>query len=222
MADVPATLLCAPQDLQTGAFADLTASFSDQALADICAEATRACETEVGRRLVSFTLTESHRAEGIDVDELGVLGSGIPLDLTATLGASYAASLGGGFNLVRRIWLNEHAPLYPDMWAYSGVTIVATTSVGGTNNVGPALAGPLADSGLVWFQLGTFLPPGTLVRATYSGGYTTIPADLRRAAKYMAASICVKELDPQASTGHNAADLIQDAVAWLSPYQRSG
>jgi hypothetical protein len=220
VADNPA-LLCSPADLQTGAFADLVTAFSDQALNDICAEATRACETEVGRRLVTFTLSESHRAEGIDVDELGVLGSGIPLDLTATLGASYAASLGGGFNLVRRIWLNEHAPLYPDMWSYSNVSITATTSVGGTNVLSKPLAGPLPDTGLVWFQLGTFLPPGTLVVATYSGGYTTIPADLRRAAKYMAAAICVKELDPQASTGHNAGDLVADAVAWLSPYMRT-
>jgi hypothetical protein len=215
------TPLCTAADLQSGGFADLVGSFSEQAIDDLCVEASRACETEVTRRLMPFTVTESHRAEGIDVDELGVLGSGIPLDLNATLGASYAASLGGGFNLVRRIWLNECAPLYPDMWTYSNVVARATTSVGGTNTLATPLAGPMPDTGLVWWQLGTFLPPGTLIVVTYSGGYTTVPADLRRAAKYMAASIAVKELDPQASTGHNAADLVADAVAWLSPYRRS-
>ena len=37
----------------------------------------------------------------------------------------------------------------------------------------------------------------------------------------MAAAIAVKELDPTASTGHNADALMADAAAWLSPYARS-
>ena len=90
--DTP-TPLCSAADFQSGPFADLVASYDSGTLAQLCIEASRACETEVTRRLMPFTVTESHRAEGIDVDELGVLGSGIPLDLNATLGASYAASV---------------------------------------------------------------------------------------------------------------------------------
>lgn len=215
------TPLCEVADLQNGAFADLAKAFDQQALSDIVIEATRACETEVSRRFVPFTLTESHRAEGIDPDELGGFGSGIPLDLHASLGTSYATALGSGTNLTRRCWLNEHAPLYPEMWQYSGVTVTVTASIGGSNVI-QVLRGPVPDTGLLWFQLGTFIPIGSLIEVTYSGGYQTIPADLRRACKFMAASILCRELDPLGSRiGHNPADLEALAVGWLSAYARS-
>lgn len=210
--------LCTAADLESGAFADLVRGYDPSALSDILAEATRACESECGRRLAPFTLTETCRAEGIDPDELGGLTSGIPLDLSSALGMSYAAAL-GGMNLVRRTWLREYAPQFPDMWTYSNVSITIVTSIGGIN---PAaiMRGPMADSGLIWFRLGTFVPIGSQIEATYSGGYTTIPADLRRAAKYMAAAIVARELDPLGNRGHTPADLEALAVGWLSDYAR--
>jgi hypothetical protein len=130
--------------------ADLTRSFSNDALEQICVEASRACETETTRRFMPFTITESHRAEGIDPDELGV-GSGIPLDLNAFLGASYASALGAGSNLVRKVWLKEYAPLYPEMWTYGDIAVRITVSIGGTNPTTP-MRGPLPDTGLVFFS----------------------------------------------------------------------
>src|SRR5690242_8350276 len=125
--------LCTPADLTAGAFADLTRAFSQPALQSICEEASRACETEAGRRFMPFTITEALRADGVDPDELGGFGSGIPLDLNASLGASYANALGTSIgSLVRRLWLTECAPLYPEMWVYSNVSVQATLSIGGT------------------------------------------------------------------------------------------
>lgn len=211
--------LCTAADLESGAFADLVRAYDPAALNDVLLEATRACESEAGRRFVPFTVTESHRAEGIDPNELGELISGIPLDFAAAQGVSYAAALGTGIQLVRRIWLNETAPRYPEMWAYSNVSVSVTVSIGGTN---PAqLLRPVApDTGLVWLRLGSFVPQGSILDVTYSGGYQTYPADLRRAGKYMAASIIARELAPFGNVSHNADELESLAVMRLAAYAR--
>ena len=211
--------LCTPAELQTGAFADLTRAFDPEALLDFCEEATRQAESIADRRFVPFTLTESLRADAVDPDELGLATSGIPLDLSATLGSSYAAALGSVGNLVRRLWLSECAPLYPEMWAYSDVSVNVTLSIGGTQPV-QVMRGPQNDTGALWLHLGTFVPQGSLVEVTYTGGYQTIPANLRRAGKYLAAAICCRELDPAMTGAHNADTLEELACKWLQRYGR--
>lgn len=220
MADSPIPLVSVAQ-LQSGAFADLTKAFNPQTLQDICIEASRACETETERRLMPFTTTETHRAEGIDPDEFASITGGVPMDIFGVLGASYATALGSAGDFVRHFWVHEHAARYQEFWAYSGVTITLFRSVGGSS-VANVLMGP-TETGEVWFRLGTFLPIGSRIQATYSGGYSTIPGDLVRAAKYMAAAICARELDPMqaASHGHDAGNLEELAVSWLQPYTRS-
>ncbi|MCW2900931.1 MAG: hypothetical protein JWO67_3196 [Streptosporangiaceae bacterium] len=220
-ADNPIPLATSAQ-MQEGAFADLARAFSGQALTDIMIEATRACETESGRRLVPFTVTESHRAEGVDPDELGDA-TDLPIDLMGALGRSYASALSGGTSSqVRHCWLNEYAPLYQDFWAYSNVSLTVIRSYGGSQQFSATqIIGPEPDTGHVWFSLGVFLPIASLIRATYSGGYTTVPADLVRACKYMAAAIITRELDPlSAPHGHSPDALEALAVSWLSPYTR--
>lgn len=215
--------LCSAAQLQEGAFADLTRSFSTQALNDIVVEATRWCETECGRRLAPFTgLTEIHRAEGIDPDEQSAVMGGIPMDIYGSLGASYASALGGVGDMVRHVWLNEHAPHYSSYWTYANVTITVYRSIGG-DQVVPLLLGPDPATGHTWFRLGTFIPLGSIIQAQYDGGYQTVPADLVRAAKYAAAAICVHELDPisAAGHGHDAGSLEELAVSSLAPYARS-
>ena len=213
--------LCTPADLQDGAFADLVQAFDQEALLDICVEASRACETEVERRFIPFTITESHRADGLDPDELGGMGSTIGLDLTAALGVSYANAIGAGGDLVRKVWVREYAPRYQEMWSYSNVSVRVTPSIGGGNQVTP-MKGPMPDSGLLWFTLGTFCPVGSLIEVTYSGGYQTVPADLRRAAKWMAAAIALRELDPsQHGSQHDPGTLESLATGWLQPYART-
>jgi hypothetical protein len=217
------TPLCTSAELQTGAFADLTRNFEPEALGEILVEATRACETETGRRLVPFTATESHRAEGVDPDELSATGTGLQLDLQAALGTSYANALGASVGgMVRKLWLREHAAHFPEMWTYSNVHIVIRDAYGGSQNQISPMAGPYPDTGLLWFNIGTFLPIGSIVEVTYSGGYQTIPADLRRACKYMAAAILCRELDPERSGQHDPGSLEALAVSWLVPYTRNG
>jgi len=205
----------------SGGFADLASKYLQPVINDMLLEATRQCEDEIGRRLVPYTTTETFRAEGVDPDEYG--GSAmVPMSIQATLGMSYAQSLGGG-DLVRHLWLDQKAPKYPEMWAYSGVSIVIIRSYGGTQNL-PAsaiLGGPEPDTGHIWFQLGTFLPVGSRVAVTSTGGYSiAIPASLVRACKYLTAYHIIRELDP-GSTSHNPEQLHTDAMYILSNWLAS-
>jgi hypothetical protein len=206
--------------LTEGAFADLVRGYtSPTAQADVLIEATRDVEGLAGRRFTAFTVTESHRAEGIDPDEYAD-GFAIPMDIRSTLGQSYAAALGAS-NLVRQVWLNEFAPQYPEFWTYSNVTVDIVRSYGGTQTNVPMLDGPAADSGRMWFSLGTFVPVGSQVYVTYTGAYTTTPADLSRATKLAAAAIVALELDPFGEQfGHHPGDLRSEAEARLANYMR--
>lgn len=222
MADTP-TLLCTEAQFKTGAFADLVSKYPEQGLTDALSEATRECEDLCDRRLAPFTsLVETHRAEGMDPDEY-TDAANLPMDLQGTLGRSYAYALGAS-TLVRHCWLDQFPPRYADLWSYSNVQVTIIRSYGGSENLTTAtqIVGPELDSGHLWFQLGTFLPIGSLIRVTYGGGYTVaIPASLVRAGKYMTASIIVRELDP-GSTGHNPDQLYNDALRVLKPFMRDG
>ena len=107
------------------------------------------------------------------------------------------------------------------MWSYSDVSVLIIRSYGGTETLAPTqiLDGP-DDVGHVWFQLGLFLPIGSRVRVTYSGGYTTTPASLVKACCYMAASLVIRELQPE-SAAHDPAQLRADAVDILKPWART-
>lgn len=203
-----------------GPFSSLVSGYSAPALTNLMAKATRACETEVHRRLAPFSITETHRAEGIDPDEY-TDAANLPMDLQGTLGRSYAYALGAS-SLVRHCWLNEYATLYPEFWSYSNISVTIFRSYGGSQNVNSAtqIIGPEVDSGHMWFQLGMFIPVGSLFRVGYSGGYTTVPMDLVEACMYMAASIAVTELDPQDSE-HDPEQLHTKALMRLSPYLRA-
>lgn len=220
MADSPQPL-CSAAQLQAGPLGDLVAKYSQQAMADLLSEATRECESETGRRLVPFSgVTETHRAEGMDPDEY-TDAANLPMDLQGTLGRSYAYALGAS-TLVRHCWLNEFAVRYPEMWSYTSVQITIIRSYGGSQNLTSAqYVGAEPDSGHIWFQLGQFIPIGSLIRITYGGGYTqAIPADLVRAGKFMAAYLVVRDLNPN-DTDHDPDQLHTDALMALANYMRS-
>jgi hypothetical protein len=220
MADSPVPIVSAGQ-FQAGPYGDLVKGYSTQALADLLSEATRECESETGRRLVPFTsVPETHRAEGMDPDEY-TDSANIPMDIQGTLGRSYAHAL-GVTTLVRHCWLNEYAVRYPELWTYDSITIEVVRSYGGNQVLSTAqYQGAENDSGHVWFNLGQFIPIGSLLRFTVSGGYTVaIPADLVRAGKFMAAYLAVRDLNPGASD-HDPDLLHTDALMALSNYMRS-
>lgn len=221
MADSPTPLATSAQ-MSEGAFADLVRSYSTQALSDLMIEATRQCEGVVGRRLAPFTqLPETHRAEGIDPDEYADAAN-LPMDIQGTLGRSYAMALGAN-SLVRHCWLNEYAPRHAEYWSYANINITLIRSYGGTQTVSPAqILTTSPDTGHIFFQLGLFLPVGTTISIAYDGGYQTIPADLVRACKFMAASLAVTELDPVGQAhGHDPDALEGKAVAILDAFVRS-
>jgi hypothetical protein len=118
------------------------------------------------------------------------------------------------------MWLTNFAPRFPEFWTpYAVTNLTIVRSVGGTQTVSTtAIQGPEPDSGHVWFPVGTFLPVGSLIRVTYQGGYSTVPADLVRACKAMAASIVIKELDPQIGSAHDPDLLRDEAIEFLDPY----
>ncbi len=215
------TPLATADQFNSGAFKDLARSIDPDWLDQIMLQATRQLEAECGRRLAPFTVTETHRAEGVDPDELG--GSAdLPIDFQGTVGMSYANAL-GAVDLVRHLWLNEYPPVFQDHWTYSNLSVTVVRSYGGQETfAGTRYIGPEPDSGHVWFNLGSFIPLGSLLRATYSGGYTTVPANLTRACLYMAASIVARELDPMVEQhGHSPEGLEDRACKALKPYMRT-
>lgn len=222
-ADTPIPL-ASTTDMKSGAFADLMRSYPVQDLDGLMIEATRLCEDYCERRLAPFTnVPETHRAQGIDPDEQTGI-SGMPMSLQGTIGVSYSNALNTGSGMVRHVWLNEFAPRYPDLWTYGqDLTVQVLLSQGGLSTLaGSQLIGAEPDSGHIWFQLGTLLPVGSLIRVTYSGGYTAVPASLVRACKYMAASLIVTELDPtRRGDGHDPDALRSQAEEVLAPYART-
>lgn len=221
-ADSPVPLATSA-DMQTGQFADLVRDYAADALDQVMIESTRLCEGIAGRRLAPFTgVPETHRATGIDADELSG-GADLPMSLQGTIGLSYASALGGaGADLVRHVWLNEHAPRYPEMWSYANLAVSVFQSYGSSQAVPiTQLIGAEPDSGHVWFQLGTLVPPGSLIRVVYDGGYNiTVPADLVRACKLTAAVLVLGEIDPAGTQfGHDPGALSAQAEKILCRYQ---
>jgi hypothetical protein len=217
MADDPGPPLASYAQLVEGAFADLFSQYEEPVVSDYLIQGTRLVEEACDRRLAPFTLTETARADAIDPDEYAETAN-LPLSIQGTLGLSYATAL-GTTNLVRHCWLHHFPPHYPDMWAYSDVSFETILSYGGPPmplQAAQILDGP-DDTGHVWFQLGLFLPVGSRVRTTYSGGYTiAIPGSLVRANEFMTAALIIKELRPE-DTSHNPDELRQSALDILDP-----
>lgn len=217
-ADQP-TPLASVSQFTSGPFANLVSGFSAQAQTDLMLQATRACESACDRRLAPFTnITETQRADAMDIED--ALDAYVPLDPTSQLGFSRAQSLGSTL-LTRHFWLREFPARYPEMWTGSISSISLLRSYSGTQSVSISTIQYESDTGHCRFQLGTFVPPGTTIVCTYSGGYSIVPADLVQACQYMAASMAVKQLDPvDGRSGHDPDALRADALEMLAPYTR--
>jgi hypothetical protein len=201
-----------------GAFSDLLRGYDSPSVqADMLIEATRMAESLADRRLAPFTITETQRAEALDVED--ALDAYVPLDPQSQLGFSRGASLGSTM-LVRHYWVRSFPPRFPEYWTGSLVSVNLLRSFSGEQVVDPSTLQFEPDTGHVRFQLGTFVPAGTTIVTQYTGGYTTVPADLVRACKYLVASIAVIELDPMMDRGHNPLDLEATAVNILDMYTR--
>jgi len=218
MAADSGTPLCTWAQFTSGAFADLARNYTDvNVQSALLLEASREVETVCDRRLMPFAnLVETQRAEALDVED--ALDAYVPLDPTSQLGFSRAQSLGSTL-LVRHFWVRETPPRYQDMWTGSISGIQLFRSFSGQQSVVSSTWQFEPDTGHVRFQLGTFVPPGTTIQVTYSGGYSTVPANLVRASKLMTAWLIVRELAPSQQT-RDPELLRGEAVASLAGYTR--
>lgn len=217
-ADNPTPLATVAQFTE-GPFANLVSGYSTQAQTDLMLQATRACESACDRRLAPFTgVVETQRADAMDVED--ALDAYVPLDPTSQLGFSRAQSLGSTL-LTRHFWVREFPARFPEYWTGAISSINLYRSYSGQQSVAVNTIQYEPDTGHCRFQLGTFVPPGTTIQVTYSGGYSTVPADLVLACMYMAASIAVKQLDPvDGRSGHDPDAMRADALELLAPYTR--
>jgi hypothetical protein len=224
MPESPLTALATTAQFEESPFANIVRDDTTTNVDALMLRATASIENACSRRMAPFTnLIESHDAEGIDPDEYGDTGGAdLPLDIYGALGVSKMRSLGGS-SLVRQLQLDQYAPLYTDLWSYSVQTVQLFRTYGDTQFVQPqSLEGPWADTGQFRFRMGTFVPVGTTVVVTYSGGYTVaIPDDLVSACLFAAARLYLLELDPEdRNSGHDLADLDAEIGGLISPYMR--
>jgi hypothetical protein len=188
-------------------------------------EATAHIESMVSRRLAPFTNhVYEDRLYGIDPTEYGGTSNGIPLPWQGSLGVSYANALGAG-DLVRHFWLDQFAPVYPELWSYNLQSIILQLTYGNTMPIdilNGGITGPAITDGHVWMRLGTFAPIGTRITVTYGGGYTNgIPPDLRRACIYQAAAFLIKDAEPQNRPNVNSDALDAMIIQLLAPWSRA-
>jgi hypothetical protein len=208
---------------EMGPFKSLVRDYSSAEKANLMLRASRAVETMCNRRLAPFTgLTETEQLFAITVDDQ--IRPTEPMEQMATLGYSRAASLDTGV-LVRHHYLKQYPPLYPDLWLSNTGTSVTSITVyrtfSGSESVDPTTIQYEPDTGHVRFALGTYLPPGSTVAVTYSGGYTVgIPDDLVEATKLMAARLAILELEPTQRPGIDMTELKDEIAEMLIPYIR--
>lgn len=213
--------MATPADLRDGPFkyvlTDASPSFVDATLT----RASRNIEARCARKFVPFYgLVQTERAEGIALDSYGTYYG--PQSMMATLQLSRADAYGGLGNLVRDVWLDEHAPLSPDAWSYSDVSVEVTPQIGGPPMpVAGALEGPYPDTGHMRLPLGTYCPVGSIIRVTYSGGYTVIPDDLVQAAIMQTVKLLILTISPERRASMSTDDLDAEIDMLIAPYVRA-
>lgn len=206
--------------LNFGAGGEIFRAFDDpQAQTDLMWAATQNIEDRCQRRLAPFTnVTESFRAEGVDIDVLG--SANMPMYLPQALGYSQSLAF-SNFNLVRDIWLEHHAPTRPDLWEYNIIQIALLLAYGGSPLVTTAaIQGPNPDTGWLRMNLGTFCPIGTMIQVTYGGGYNPVPYPLKLATIFQAMKFAVVGASPEMRKDVNTVELDAEILSLIAPYIR--
>lgn len=205
-------------------YPELSREKDPETLVEIIQEATAHMEDMTSRRMAPFNnVTFSDRLHGIDPDEYGDTNADMPLSFAGSLGSSYASALGNS-DLVRHFWVDQFAPLYPELWTYTVTNVTITLTYGNTVAVdfqSGGMIGPDPNDGHVWLRLGTFSPEGSRINLTYSGGYTVgTPASLRRACLYQCAKFLILEAEPTLHDSQNTDMLDAQTVRLLAPWAR--
>lgn len=203
-----------------GAGAEILRSFTDsQSQTDLMWEATGLIEDRCDRRLALCTsITENHRAEGVDQDVLG--GADMPMNLITALGYSQSIAF-ANTNLVRDFWLDQYPPVRPDAWTYTITSIDIDLAYGDQLTVAQGgIQGPM-PSGWVRLNLGTFCPVGSQIIVTYGCGYSIVPYSLKMAAILQAFKLAVVGAEPEQRKEMSTAELDAEILSAIAPYIRS-
>ena len=185
-------------------------------------DATREIEDRTSRRLAPFTgHLEELGLTGINPNEYGGAGGNAPMSLQGSLGQSYADSLGVN-GLVRRFWINEYAPRYPEMWEYQVTEMQIQTTYGSWQSVSSG-NGLIIDlektNGFAWFQIGTFAPEESRIRVVYNGGYVyDMPGSLQRACLLQAVEFLIMESEPQQRSHMSIDELERQITKLVAPW----
>jgi hypothetical protein len=214
--------LASVADLQKR-YPELVVDIEATTIADILVEATSHLEDRTGRRLAPF---KGHiyedRLFGIDPSEYGN-NADMPMDIFGSLGLSQAIALGAS-TLVRHFWLDQFAPVYPELWTYNIQSMTIFRTYGDYQPIDVyhgGVRGPDVTDGHVWLRLGTFAPQGTRVRVVYDGGYTvSIPPSLRRACLFQAAKFIILEFEPQTRRDMNLDQIDTQIDMLIAPWVR--
>lgn len=215
--------LASVADLQRR-YPELVVDLEPTTLADILVEATSHLEDRTGRRLAPFTgHIYQDRLFGIDPSEYGN-NADMPMDIYGSLGLSQAIALGAS-TLVRHFWLDQFAPVYPELWTYNIQSMTLFRTYGDEQPIDwehGGIRGPDVTDGHVWIRLGTFAPEGSRIQVVYDGGYTKgIPASLRRACLFQAAKFIILEFEPQTRREMNLDQIDQQIDMLMAPWVRS-
>ena len=216
---IPYLPMAGAADMTSGMFASLVQDIDPAQLPQLMIRASRSVEAMCGRRFVPFATLESHRAEGVDPDEYGG-NYDIPLDLYGSLGRSRQRSMPGS-QMARHLWLEQYAPRLAEYWTYS-ISSIEIIRTYGDSQIVPAnqVEGPEPDSGHIRLGIGMWVPVGSTIRVSYSGGYSPIPDDLVEATRMRAAKLAIVEAQPQVPKGDTLAEIDLELTSLLAPWAR--
>lgn len=199
----------------------LTNGKDDDVLYAALVDATREIEDRTSRRLAPFTgHLEELGLTGINPNEYGGSSGNTPMSLQGSLGQSYADSLGVN-GLIRRFWINEYAPRYPEMWEYQVTDMQIQTTYGSWQNV--LQSGGLIDlektNGFAWLTIGFFAPEESRLRVCYNGGYVyDTPGSLQRACLLQAVEFLIMESEPQQRKDMSIDEIERQITKLVAPW----
>jgi hypothetical protein len=199
----------------------LTNGKDEETLYAALVDATREIEDRTSRRLAPFTgHVEEFGLTGINPNEYGGGSGNTPMSLQGSLGQSYADSLGVN-GLIRRFWINEYAPRYPEMWEYQITSMLVQTTYSSYQDVlqSCGLIDLEKTNGFAWLTIGFFAPEESRLRVTYNGGYVyDTPGSLQRACLLQAVEFLIMESEPQLRAQMSIDELERQITKLVAPW----
>lgn len=213
------TPLATVNDLVATPLSEIVRDFPGAQDGTLMVRASRSVETYCERRLAPFTKSETKRVDDYDVEDQDADWSG-PLPSSAILGLSRARSMGGASALVRTINLREWPPRWEELWTGSLVSVVAYPPLAGSVTIPTSGIQFEPDIGHMRLSLGTYVPMGSTVVITYTGGYTTVPDDLIQATIFEAIEQAFVWISSERKGDVDLSELRTKKQELLAPYVR--